>query len=47
MQREEVTTTWLKHHGVQYHQIFFGKPVADIYIDDRAMTPEQFLLSED
>jgi len=43
MQREEITTQWLEKNGVKYHHIFFGKPVADVYIDDRAMTPEQFL----
>ena len=47
MQREEVTTKWLKEHEVKYHQIFFNKPVADIYIDDLAVTPEDFLKSDE
>ncbi len=25
--------------GVKYHQLFFGKPEADIFVDDRAMGP--------
>lgn len=30
----EVTLRWLGEHGVEYDEIFFGKPFADIYIDD-------------
>ena len=37
-----ITHFWLRKHGVKYHQIFFGKPVADKYIDDRGETPELF-----
>jgi CMP-N,N'-diacetyllegionaminic acid synthase len=32
---EQQMLTW----GVQYHQLFFGKPEADIFVDDRAMGP--------
>ncbi len=28
---------WLKKNGVCYHHLFFGKPVADVYIDDLAV----------
>lgn len=27
---------WLDRHGVPYDEIWFGKPLADIYIDDKA-----------
>ena len=32
-----LTLTWLAQHGVEYDEIYFGKPNADLYIDDRAM----------
>ena len=30
--------TWVKRHGVKYHQLFMGKPIGDVWIDDRAIT---------
>lgn len=33
----KVTLDWLDRHEVQYDEIFFGKPNADVYIDDRAV----------
>lgn len=35
------TESQLKAWGVKYH-VFTTKPAADIYVDDRAQTPEQF-----
>jgi hypothetical protein len=32
-----LTENWLKTHGIPYHGIHFGKPVADRFIDDRAV----------
>ena len=32
-----VTQEWLKKNNVQHHHVFFGKPVADVYIDDLAV----------
>jgi len=32
----EMTTAWLKKNGVKYHQLMMGKPVGDVWIDDRA-----------
>ncbi len=32
-----VTQEWLKKNQVYYHHLFFGKPVADVYIDDLAI----------
>jgi len=43
MQNEEITKKWLKKYKVKYHHIFFNKPVGDLYIDDRGITPEDFL----
>ncbi len=35
--RQGLTTLqWLKDHGVEYDEIHFGKPWADVYIDDNA-----------
>lgn len=33
----KVTLDWLARHGVTYDEIHFGKPHADVYIDDNAM----------
>lgn len=33
-----VTRQWLDQHELVYDAIHMGKPVADIWIDDRAMT---------
>lgn len=30
------TIAWLKNHGVIYDEIYFGKPWAEVYIDDNA-----------
>ena len=36
--RQGATTfDWLRRHGVEYDEIFFGKPWADVYLDDNAM----------
>jgi capsule biosynthesis phosphatase len=32
-----VTLEWLDRHGIQFDEIHFGKPHADIYIDDNAL----------
>jgi len=34
----ETTQMQLKAWGVCYHQLLFGKPQADLYIDDRGMS---------
>lgn len=31
------TLLWLKDNGVEYDEIFFGKPNADVTIDDRVI----------
>lgn len=33
----KITLDWLEQHQIQYDEIFFGKPNADITIDDRVM----------
>lgn len=34
----EMTVDWLKRYGVKYHQLLMGKPIGDVWIDDRAIT---------
>ncbi len=34
---EEITKTQMMEWGVKYHEIYFGKPSADYYIDDKAI----------
>jgi len=34
---------WLTKHQVHYHTLSFEKPLADYYVDDKAITPEDFL----
>lgn len=34
---------WLEKNGVLYHSISFEKPLATYYIDDKALSPEQFI----
>lgn len=31
-----VTLDWLRKHNVAYDEIYFGKPWADVYLDDNA-----------
>lgn len=33
----KLTLEWLDKNGIEYDEIYFGKPNADIYIDDRAL----------
>lgn len=34
---------WLNKHNVKYNSLSFDKPLATYYVDDKAMTPEQFI----
>ena len=31
-----LTLNWLEEHGIEYDEMHFGKPNAELYIDDRA-----------
>lgn len=33
----QITFEWLERNGIEYDEIFFGKPNADITIDDRVV----------
>lgn len=32
----QITLDWLEKNGIEYDEIYFGKPWAEIYIDDNA-----------
>ncbi len=38
----EFTEKQLKSWGVKYHELIFGKPVADIFVDDKAVNIRDF-----
>lgn len=38
----ELTRTQLEDWGIQHHEVIFGKPSADFYIDDKAIPVEVF-----
>lgn len=40
---QDITKQQIKEWGVKHHSLQFGKPSADYYIDDKALTPEEFL----
>ncbi|MBC8110947.1 MAG: capsular biosynthesis protein [Verrucomicrobia bacterium] len=38
----KITLEWLEKNDIEYDEIYFGKPNADIYIDDRAFRFENW-----
>lgn len=40
---KKTLVNWLKRHNVLYHELIFGKPLGDWYIDDKAMPLDVFL----
>lgn len=45
IEREKGPTlrVWLKKHNVPHSELRFGKPIGDVYVDDAAMTPDEFI----
>ena len=37
-----VVEEWLKRHNVPCDELVFGKPIGDIYIDDKGMSLDDF-----
>lgn len=35
----QITRDWLTQHAVPYHELVFGKPYGDFYVDDKAVLP--------
>ena len=42
----ELTENQLREWGVKYHELLFGKPTADVYIDDKAIDPCRWMMRE-
>jgi capsule biosynthesis phosphatase len=42
-----ITLEWLAKHGIEYDEIYFGKPHADVYIDDNALRFESWDVIDD
>jgi hypothetical protein len=38
----DVTERQMTEWGVKYHNLYFGKPTADVYIDDRAVNSNEW-----
>jgi capsule biosynthesis phosphatase len=38
----KTTLDWLERHGIEFDEIHFGKPHADVYIDDNALRFESW-----
>jgi capsule biosynthesis phosphatase len=45
----KITEEWLEKHEVPYDEIQFGKPYGIWYVDDKSLTPEEFvyIMAED
>jgi dTDP-glucose 4,6-dehydratase len=39
-----LTETQLRNWGARYHELRFGKPEADVYVDDRALAASDWLV---
>jgi capsule biosynthesis phosphatase len=37
---------WLDRHGMKYHSLSFQKPLAAYYVDDKSITPEDFIKTD-
>lgn len=40
---EGTLTTWLADHDIPYDEIWWGKPYADVYVDDKAVSAGDFV----
>ena len=43
----EVTENQFKEWGVKYHKLKFGKPVYDLFVDDRNFNSEDFFKNKE
>ena len=43
---KSILETWLSKNQVEYDELVFGKPLGDMYIDDKAMNVREFLKEE-
>lgn len=40
---EDILVTWLNDHNVKYDELIFGKPLGDVYVDDKGISVSDFL----
>ena len=40
---KDILEKWLKKNKVKYHELIFGKPLGDIYVDDKAINARDFI----
>ena len=40
---QDILQNWLYQNNVHYDELQFGKPIGDLYVDDKCMMPEEFL----
>ena len=40
--QSKIVIDWLDKYGVPYDELHFGKPVADYYVDDKAVRLENW-----
>ena len=43
IKNKSILEKWLKKNKVKYHELIFGKPLGDLYIDDKAMNVKDFI----
>ena len=43
---KDILERWLKKHKVKYDELVFGKPLGDLYVDDKAMNVKDFVKQE-
>lgn len=43
---KEVLEKWLLKNNVHYDELIFGKPIADLYVDDKGMNLEEFICTD-
>lgn len=43
----ELTEKQMRRWGVKYYELLLGKPHADVYIDDKAIHPRQWMIERD
>lgn len=41
----KTTESQFQNWGVKYHELFFGKPTADLYIDDKCINIKDWLIT--
>ncbi len=38
-----IIENWMQEHNVSYHKLIFGKPLGTYYVDDKSLTPDDFV----